>query len=284
MKLYFAFLVLLSFFTGCATVSPQQKAEIQETVPTCCGQRECEVKWAAARQWVLDNIKMKIQTYSDDLIETYSSPPDSPLLAARITKTPNPNAKSIYAIGIYVSCNNLFGCVPDVHAALLSFNNYVNSIRVEDESQYATLLIEKGFEAPFAGVYFISLNDKTILKGVVGGSPAKKAGLKTQDVVTRFDDQVVETQEQFKALLTKVQFGDKKKIEILRNGIPMSFVLEFPSTQEVESIVKSQGVSKGSKADESIEEKLETLNRLLDKGLITKKEYDKKKAELLSNY
>jgi len=274
------------FCHGCATVTQQQQAEMDETAPLCYGEKDCEVKWAAARTWVLNNSKMKIQIYSDDLIETYNPPPDSPLLAARVTKIPAPNMKECYGISVYVWCKNMFGCVPDIHSAVVNFNNYINSIKVEDKSAYISLVKEADFERPVSGFIAPVINNKVIVKSVLPGSPAERAGLKAQDIIVKFGEQNVEniTAPQFMDLLKKTKFDDKKKVQVIRNGQRFDLVIEFPSKEEVQNMAKSEGIPRPSKEDESMEQKLETLNRLLGKGLITQKEYDQKKKELLSNY
>ena len=112
---------------GCATVDPhlaEKQAALHDNVPTCHEAKECEVKWAAARSWVIDNAGMKIQNITDGYIETYG-PGDSMNLAVRVEKKPLPDGS--YKIEARVWCGNPFGCLrPPVDAAL-DFERTVNN-------------------------------------------------------------------------------------------------------------------------------------------------------------
>lgn len=114
--------------SGCATSgvdAATAQRRFQQTTPICIEGKECEVKWAAARRWVLSNSSMKIQHYSPDFIETFNPEGYSAGIAARVTKEPANN--SDYRIVVEVWCNNLFGCVPPVRQAAQAFNDYVNN-------------------------------------------------------------------------------------------------------------------------------------------------------------
>lgn len=122
-------LTLAVTLTGCAEAVRQQqeqRAQLQSTVPMCNSDRECELKWSAARQWVLANAGMKLQHVTPDFLETYNPPPDSPNLAVRVVKKPMANGG--YQLGVATWCNNLFGCVPDQWAAAQNFNDTVNAV------------------------------------------------------------------------------------------------------------------------------------------------------------
>lgn len=113
--------------SGCATSGIEAAAaqrRFQATIPTCGGGKECEVKWAAARRWVLSSSSMKIQHYSPDFIETFNPEAYSAGIAARVTKEPFSNTD--YRIVVEVWCNNLFGCVPPIAQASQAFNDFVN--------------------------------------------------------------------------------------------------------------------------------------------------------------
>lgn len=52
---------------------PERRAESPPgTAPTCLSDRECELKWTAARQWVRANADMKLQHVTADFMETYN--------------------------------------------------------------------------------------------------------------------------------------------------------------------------------------------------------------------
>lgn len=114
-------------FGGCATSGVDAAAaqqRFQKTIPICNDGKECEVKWSAARRWVLSNSSMKIQHYSPDFIETFNPEAYGAGIAARVTKEPVSN--SDYRIVVEVWCNNMFGCVPPSLQAAQSFNDFVN--------------------------------------------------------------------------------------------------------------------------------------------------------------
>ena len=64
---------------GCAYFPEESKArsghmpELQEqyarSVPTCFSNEECSARWAAARQWVIDNCGSALVSDTDDLID-----------------------------------------------------------------------------------------------------------------------------------------------------------------------------------------------------------------------
>jgi len=103
-----------------------QRAEFVSTIPTCVSDKECELKWAAARRWVLQTSPYRIQHMTNDFLETYNSEPHSPKLAVRVVKEPVDATR--YRIVVTTGCNNMFGCFPDSWEAALSFNRYVNAV------------------------------------------------------------------------------------------------------------------------------------------------------------
>lgn len=124
-------LAVAALLAGC--VSPaqrQQHAQMQQelvqTIPTCSSERECELKWSAARQWILSNAGMKLQHVTNDFLETYNPPRDSSSLAARVVKEPLPQGG--YRFLITTWCNNIFMCIPNQWQAALHFNRYVNAV------------------------------------------------------------------------------------------------------------------------------------------------------------
>lgn len=277
----FSFTILV-YITGCATITSQQQAILRETVPMCYGEKECEAKWAAARKWILNNASRKIQIYSDDFIETYNPEPRSPGLAARVIKEPAGNDG--YAIIATVWCNNIFGCVPKKVDALLDFNNYVNSVTVVDDSAYKDILMRDNYAKPKLGLYLQYLNQKLIVKGVATGSPANKAGIIPQDVIEQFNEQNITGTQQFLNLLGEISFGEKAEIVVRRRGNNIPLTLKLPTREEIQEYAKSDSVPVFRTDQEDIENKLESLNRILKKGLITQEEYNIKKRELLEKY
>lgn len=127
-NLLLAFLTVATF-TGCAALIPQDKnqfrSEVIASAPVCTGADECARAWSAARRWVLDNAGYRIQTYSEDYIETYQGFDSAELqLAARVTREP---ITAISArIVIELGCRNHYGCgARPPYQAGLEFNQYV---------------------------------------------------------------------------------------------------------------------------------------------------------------
>ncbi len=120
--------VLIILISGCGTVQNQAKTqEFLRTIPVCYSDRECEMKWSAARTWVLKNSGWKIQTITPDFIETYNSIGGSPALAVRVVKEPIQTGG--YKIIVKTWCDNMFGCVPDSQDSELHFNRYLNATK-----------------------------------------------------------------------------------------------------------------------------------------------------------
>ena len=274
--------LLLFILGGCATITPKQQAAMDETIPVCLGKVECEAKWAAARNWVLNNAKFKIQIYSDDLIETYNPPPDSPLIAARVRKQPLQNGG--YGIYVNVWCNNMFGCVPKRADAVLNFNNYINSIIIGSDTDYKNFLKKYNYAKPLLGIYFRYVNNKHILGSVLGDSPAAKGGLKPADVVTKVNGISLHGPNSFMEQGKNFTFGDEIEFDIQRDGQNKKVIVKLLTKEEMDEIAKGEGVIPTHTVDKGLEFKLEELNRLLKKGLITQDEFDKKKTQLLEEY
>jgi len=110
---------------GCATAhDPAKEAEGNRTVPTCSEPKECEVKWATARQWVLENAGWKLQTITPDYMETFNPMDGSTELAVRVQKVAQ--ADGTYKIMVRVWCGNMFGCRVKPWDAVIHFNRAVS--------------------------------------------------------------------------------------------------------------------------------------------------------------
>lgn len=104
------------------------QAEIQRTTPTCHSDQECKLKWAAARNWILANSPMKLQHITDDYLETYNPPMNTPQIAVRVQKQPLDDGSG-YTFPVTVWCDNMFGCVPNQWDAALNYNRTVNAVK-----------------------------------------------------------------------------------------------------------------------------------------------------------
>ena len=79
--------------------------------PTCKGAADCEVKWSAARTYLIDHAAYKLQNDSVDRLETYNPNEDSSAgLRAQVSRAIQPDGS--YAIVAKFWCNNLFECSP----------------------------------------------------------------------------------------------------------------------------------------------------------------------------
>ncbi len=125
----FLFTLTAAILAGCATAPTAEQIAarnaIAETIPTCSSEKECEVKWAAARAWINANAGWRLQHVQADYLETYNSVGGSTNIAVRVTKEPLRTGG--YRILGSVWCDNMFGCYPDKWIALKHFNDYVNA-------------------------------------------------------------------------------------------------------------------------------------------------------------
>lgn len=112
---------------GCSTMAtdPAKEAEAVRTMPTCASARECEVKWSAARQWILANSGWKLQTIAPDYMETFNAVGGSTELAVRVQKLAQ--ADGSYKIAVKVWCDNTFGCRVPPWDAAIDFNRAVSA-------------------------------------------------------------------------------------------------------------------------------------------------------------
>lgn len=105
--------------------------KFMDSVPICDGEVDCNAQWEAAQAWVAKNCGMKIQTVTNVLIQTYSTPAPgighSTDLSATIIKEPLGDGK--YKINASIGCSNPLGCYPDAFEATQNFNDYVNNFK-----------------------------------------------------------------------------------------------------------------------------------------------------------
>lgn len=277
-------LVCIVTCMGCSTVTREQKNRWAETMPICFDKIDCSTKWAAARNWVQGNAGYKIQIYSDDLIETYNSQQYDPKIAVSVSKNPLPfmvDGEQPYGISIRVSCGNIFGCIPTADEAIVGFNNSVAAAESNDPTCYTKMLDDK---KPKLGYYPIwsKATSKYIVKRVCAGSPAEKAGIKPNDILVRLGDVDVDREESINN--DKRSFGEVHSIEVLRNSSKLNLEAKFPTRDEVvAAIAKPAAANLGAVRSVSIEERLESLTRLLQKGMITQEEFEAKKKQLITD-
>jgi len=229
----------LLFFSGCATVTVQQKIIWRETGPVCFTKPDCDAKWAAAGNWVQENAGYKIQKYSDDLIETYHPPDDSPKIAASVSKTPDGTSSEgnkINVIEIKMWCTKTFGCIPSVDESVLKFNQYVSSVQATDATCYKRMIDDT---KPKLGFYTGCYDtDKCIVKSICYGSPIYRAGLRPNDILNKINDTVIIRDSDIDASLSKITFGQTLNIQVTRDNAHQTYQVTLPSREEALSLIK----------------------------------------------
>jgi hypothetical protein len=117
--------VLVVLLAGCYNreAMQQQLSEYNATVPRCLDADECEMMWAAARRWVQQHSGFRIDTYSDDYIQTHKSGDyANTLLGVEVWK--DPIGGGMYEIRTRMWRNNAFS-QGDIPQKMLDFNRYV---------------------------------------------------------------------------------------------------------------------------------------------------------------
>ena len=121
---------LASLSLGCAVGAESDQAaliqEVQRTVPVCRDSKECEVKWAAAREWVLRNSGRRLLQATDDYLET-SPPINSSIQSIEVRVVKERQTDGSYRIAATVWCESYSGCYPDKWVATKRFNDSVNA-------------------------------------------------------------------------------------------------------------------------------------------------------------
>ena len=222
------FLFVLS---DCATITSKDKTLLNENVTLCSSKSECDLKWSAAKEWALNHSNMKLQIYSDDLIETYDAPKDSHVMAFIIRKQPTSNPR-VYAISIDLWCNNMSGCVPPIKDAISDFKNHVDLTVHNDTSYSAKNVNKETLQKPTSGFRAGVVNNKIIVKTVNSGSPAQKAGLRANDIIIACDNVPLTDMDSFVNLMKNVHFGDIKQIRIQRDNDILDLSIVYPALDE----------------------------------------------------
>ncbi len=119
--------VSLAGLGACATapVDPALIAAANRTI-TCNAGADCDAKWSRAVGWVARNSGWKIQTQTDNLIQTFGPGSDgSTDLAYTVSKIAGTGGT--YTIEVSTACANLFGCVPDDVTQRAAFVEFVTA-------------------------------------------------------------------------------------------------------------------------------------------------------------
>ncbi|MDE9545381.1 PDZ domain-containing protein [Xenorhabdus bovienii] len=225
-KLLLPFIISITSISGCVSQGDRIKQQdiINQTIPTCASEKQCNAGWAAAREWVNQNCGMKIQHYSDSYMETYNTLGNSTNTACQVTKSPHPNGFS--SINIRVSCSNFIRCVPDQYESVIEFNKYVgNYIKQFSPKMIGVMwgmsdksgnLVQSAFES--VGLYISTL----VPQGI-----AEKGGLKEKDIVIAIDGKKITIVSDYISAMESHHAGDKATFTVIRNSKEMNISLEI---------------------------------------------------------
>jgi hypothetical protein len=219
MKLSLPVLLVASavVLSSCATMTPQEQAAFSQqmvaTTPTCAGTQQCEAVWASARNWVINNCAMRIQTITDSFIQTYNSTPDSPDIACQVTKDPRPDGS--YVLNIAVSCDNIFGCVPKASDAELAFNRVVSAAG----TRFGAVPPSQATPMKFGASFMPTQHGRGVLVIFVAPSlPAAKAGIVQGNVILSFDGIVTNTPSALQNAVAALKAGQPASVVVVQNG------------------------------------------------------------------
>ena len=99
------------------------RGRIEKTTPTCATDRQCELMWSEARQWMLSAPGYKLQHVTDDFMETYNPINDDGEFAARVSKMPQPDGSYVIEVATFCRRDALHAiCRNKADKAELEFN------------------------------------------------------------------------------------------------------------------------------------------------------------------
>jgi hypothetical protein len=111
-----ATLCLCFGLAGCLPITAALWSQLSERAnePVACATKdECDVSWQKAIEWVSERCAFKIQTQTEDLVETEGPlPAPSNDVACRLDRVSTGEAGSAQ-FEITARCGNFFGCVPE---------------------------------------------------------------------------------------------------------------------------------------------------------------------------
>ena len=114
---------VLTGLSGCASTPPEPILP----APTCANASECDLKWAAARAFVLSHAGFKFQTYTNDYMETFNPVGGAVELGAQVNREPQPDGTTRITAKFW--CDNPFGCSPPARQTLNDFIRTLNAVR-----------------------------------------------------------------------------------------------------------------------------------------------------------
>lgn len=123
-NLLLATVVLLS---GCASAPPVPQSVKDEAAKpiNCIDAEQCRLYWQRALFYINQHSEFKIQTVTDNLIQTFSPSGGTTRVGYNVVKEPLQGG--MYRIWVRVGCDNMFGCHPEKYGETNRMKNYVRS-------------------------------------------------------------------------------------------------------------------------------------------------------------
>jgi hypothetical protein len=123
-----AVLVLCLGLAGCLAIAVPLRLDVASRAArpaVCVTREECDAAWAKAVEWVSQRCAFKIQTQTNELVET-AGPSDAPStdVACRLDRVPDPEAEAGTArLELTPRCGNWFECDPERTYLQAAFND-----------------------------------------------------------------------------------------------------------------------------------------------------------------
>ena len=123
----FFLLIISALSLSACGVSEETQALIDEynrTIPTCEGEVDCAVKWATAREWVLNTPSYRIRTDNEERIDTFRGDMQRAGTALQVVREPLGGDR--YRILVEIDCYATRGCLPEWETKI-EFNRIIGN-------------------------------------------------------------------------------------------------------------------------------------------------------------
>lgn len=120
-------LILAVALSACASNPPPPRAVVEaaEKPLICTGGEQCKTYWQRAVFYVNQNSTLKVQTQTDDLIQTFSPTGGTTRVGYNISREPLQGGA--FRLWVKVWCDNMFGCDPDIYREMARVKKYVST-------------------------------------------------------------------------------------------------------------------------------------------------------------
>ena len=139
---------------------------------------------------------------------------------------------------------NQYGEVIGINSVKLSTTGVEGmgfAIAISEAKPIIDSLMESGHVSrPFVGINIQQSRYGLFVSGVVKGSGAEKAGIKTNDMIMEVDDKKVSSTDEINAIRDEKQIGDKLKFKLLRDGETIECEVELTDTIENGELVQDE--------------------------------------------